>query len=725
MDRVPGPARACHNHWVRRWRNLVVTVVVPVMVASALAGLSTVPPRASAAPLPPILLSTSVGAQSRYDCTLTAAVAADDFIGADGTASEIGWEGNQQGVVTCLGGTFLVQDGFYSDYGFGIYDGTRTTWSDAEGYLPAQITTFRRSGADVAITEFADRVVLDGDAYVAVYCRVAVSNPTGRVIVLDPGASTGLVPLDSAPDAVPPHTSVRHDYVVASDRFGGTYPWPSAASLAGAGPFDQHFAHMADFWNSQLSGIAQISVPDQALVDAYRSGFIYTQIARSGDHLDTGVSGYETEYSHDVIGILSNLFTQGDFTDAHALLLDARSVMGSQGQYDDGIWTYSLPWAIYLMKTGDIDFVRANFGSEGPLGAAQPSIEDTAHAIGTDRTGPDGIMGPTDDIDAEGLWTTDDYSALLGLAAYRYLAQRVGDVAEADWAAEQYDSLLTATNVALDATIRHFRLDYLPCSMVQPNTANRCANPEDANWASPLGDWAWTGSLLGATLDGPGVSMIDPTYDYGFSRLRGKLPPDTFGGFPGAYYSTAYNAGEGTAGLASLHHRDQGILGYEFMIANSQSGPYSWWESSSAPSAHTPWVGRHPETGQGASPHAWGLSSANSVLLDSLVAQRTDGTLVVGRGIPGQWLAGGQPITVTNFPATDGRRLRLRLTSSSRSVTLTVRGPLPGRILFQAPSFIDNIASASSGQIDQTTGTVTLAPGRATVTVQLREASGS
>jgi len=29
-------------------------------------------------------------------------------------------------------------------------------------------------------------------------------------------------------------------------------------------------------------------------------------------------------------------------------------------------------------------------------------------------------------------------------------------------------------------------------------------------------------------------------------------------------------------GLASNHYRDQGILGYQFMIANTQSGPYSW-----------------------------------------------------------------------------------------------------------------------------------------------------
>jgi hypothetical protein len=705
-----------------RWEK-AVAVVALFTAGGTLTGFATSPPAAGAVAPHTATLTTGSGPASKYDCKLTVTVAADAFTGADGTASEIGWEGNQQGVVTCLGGTFLIQDGFYQDYGFGIYSGAPTTWSDADGYLPAQITSFGHSGAKVSITEFADRLVLGGNAYVAVYSRVAVSNPTAHVVVADPEASAGLVPLDTAPDSVAPHATVDHDYVVAADRFGGSYPWPSAEALAGAGSFDQHFAHMRSFWNGQLAAIAGISVPDRSLEDAYRSGFIYTQIARSGNQLHTGVSGYEAEYNHDVIGILSNLFNQGYFTDAHALLLQARNAMEAPGQgfYDDGVWTYSVPWAIYLMKTGDLSFVKENFNSEGPLGAAQPSIEDTAHAIAAGRTSSTGIMGATDDIDTQGYWTTDDYSALLGLAAYRYLAQRVGNVTEASWATQQYDSLLSATNQTLETTIRRYHLDYLPCSIMQPNTANRCRNPEDANWASSLGDWAWSGSLLGATLSGPGISMIDATYDYGFARLKGKLPPNTFGGFPGDYYSSGYNAGYGTAGLASNHHRDQGIMSYEFMIANSQSGPYSWWESSSAPSTHTPWIGRHPATGQGASPHAWGMAQANSVLLDSLVAQRTGGSLVVGRGIPAQWLGGGSPISVTNFPTTSGRRLSLKISSGSGSVSLTLGGSLPsGSVLFQVPSFVDNIAAASSGRIDQRTGTVTLPPRTRSVKVQFR-----
>jgi hypothetical protein len=694
----------------------VAAVAVALNSPAAPAGLAA--PASEPAPTPP-------GPDHAYQCRFD--VQTDAVTGADGTASAIGWLGDHNSVVTCLGGSFLVQDGpdgYFRSYGFGLYHGQRTTWADAGGYLPAQVTSFNDGGARVAITEFADEHTFGGQDYVAVYCRVRVSNPTGYAVDLDPAPSPGLVPLTHPADTVPPHGVVQHDYVVAADRFGTAAPWPSAAALAGAGGFDQHFAHMRTFWDEQLAGIAEIRVPAPALVNAYKSGFVTTELTRSGDALDTGVNGYESEFSHDVVGILTNLFTQGAFTDARALLSEMRNVVGAQGQYVDGLWTSSVPWAVYLMKTGDAEFVASSFATTGAGGAATPSIEDAAHAIAAARTGPMGTMEATDDIDTQGYWTVDDYEALLGLAAYRYLATTLGQTAEAAWASGQYAALLAATNAVLAQTIAHNHLSYLPCSLTQPNTANRCANPRDANWTSPFGfgSWAWEGSLLGATIDGPGRTLIDPTYQYGFGRLHGLLPPGTTGGFPGDEYASAYDAAQGASGLAGTTHRDQGILDYEFMIADDQSGPFSWWESSSAPARASPWVGRHPATGQGSAPHAWGIAGANKVLLDSLVAQRADGTLVVGRGVPSAWLGHG-PITVTNFPTTGGRRIAVEITSSGTSVTLAVRGPPPAEpVLFELPAFTENLASASAGSIERAAGIVRLPAGVRHATVTLKSA---
>jgi hypothetical protein len=130
-------------------------------------------------------------------------------------------------------------------------------------------------------------------------------------------------------------------------------------------------------------------------------------------------------------------------------------------------------------------------------------------------------------------------------------------------------------------------------------------------------------------------------------------------------------------------------------------------------------VGRHPATGQGSSPHAWGLAGADKVLLDSIAAQRADGALIVGRGLPSSWLD-RTPIAVTNFPTTGGRRIGLTISSAGPTVTLTLHGGARGPVLFQVPSFIRNIASTSAGHVDQAAGSVTVPPGTHRVTVEMR-----
>ena len=105
------------------------------------------------------------------------------------------------------------------------------------------------------------------------------------------------------------------------------------------------------------------------------------------------------------------------------------------------------------------------------------------------------------------------------------------------------------------------------------------------------------------------------------------------------------------------------------------------------------------------------------------VAQESDGDLIVGRGVPAGWLKTGDTVSVDNFPTINNQRLSMRITTSGREVTLDLGGRLPsGSILFELPSFVKNIASSSSGTIDQQSGTVTLSTGTNSVTVTLKKA---
>jgi hypothetical protein len=618
-------------------------------------------------------------------------------------AGVIGWEADKDGVIAYSDGSFYIRDGRNQHCQFWIYnDPVSFQWYNCDGYLPALVTEFNRDGATVTITNFGDQVTLNDHAYVAIYSRVSITNPGRGSISLDPSPSAGLIALTNNPLIVPAGQTVNHDFVAAADCFGNTYAWPSDAELSEAGSWDEHYAHMKNYWNSRLSGIVDITrLPDPRLINAYKAGFIYTQIIQDGNDLHVGENGYDSVFDHDSVGILTSLFSLGDFAYAKPL----HSSLQAHTQFEDARYKNSWVWALYLLKTGDTAFVQDNFAA----------IQATTHQFEADRTGSGGILGITNDIDANGYWTVDDESALFGLTTYRYLAHRLGYTEETAWAQSLYDSLMASANAKLQQTMDSNGIGYLPCDLTQPNTTNRCKDPIDANWASMLlfGRWSWDGYLWGAEQGGPLLDNFDATY--GFDRLKGSLPDHTYGGDPG--YSTGYNAGYGRGGLRGKHYRSEAILDYQFMLDKTQSSPFGWWENIQAPQSMA-WEGIHPVGGTGACPHMWGQSFATAGLLDSLIVEKSDGTILVGRGVPTAWVADGQVIELSNYPISGNKRMGIRIDGLPRNqVRLTLTGDTPARnVIFTLPIFIDNIHSATSGTLDNTAGEVTLEPGMITVT---------
>ena len=156
------------------------------------------------------------------------------------------------------------------------------------------------------------------------------------------------------------------------------------------------------------------------------------------------------------------------------------------------------------------------------------------------------------------------------------------------------------------------------------------------------------------------------------------------------------------------------------MLDNTQSSPFGWWESINAP-VISAWEGIHPGGGAGACPHMWGQSFATSALLDALVAEKSDGSVLVGRGIPNNWVSTGQVIELTNYPLNDNKRMGFRIEAlPGTQVLLTLTGDLPaGKVIFALPVFINNIQSATGGSADSASGEVTLEHGTRSVTVSL------
>ena len=347
-------------------------------------------------------------------------------------------------------------------------------------------------------------------------------------------------------------------------------------------------------------------------------------------------------FDHDVIGILASLVTMGDFRDFHAYA----SHILDRVQYPDARWKYSFPFALYLMKTGDEAYLRE----------MMPLIRENTHTIEADRT-ERGMMRRTNAIDSLGCWTVDDWSALTGLSAYYYICTQLGETDEAAWASAQYDGLLSACRTQLDTLRAQTGIRYIPISMTEPNERGPRSDPRDANALSMFlfGRWAWDGYLFGAPQPEDLAQRIDETYDWVLARRRDVSDSDrNFGGYPHGWYSSAYNAGYGSAALRGERYRAAGIEAYRFMIDRAMSGPFCWWEGIHPPQADSPWDRPHASGGGGSCPHMWGQATATKTLLDALIAEKADGTLVLCRGIPDRWKAPGKHIRVRRYPVRGG-----------------------------------------------------------------------
>lgn len=702
-----------------------------------------------------------------------------------------GFEGDKNASLAFLDGSYQI--GGYRNFQhgpvapkqmvtFGVTDTSNIKWYNAEGYLPMFINEYAKNDMEYKIETFANKHKVDGKDYVIDYSRMTVTNHSGDTRLL-PVVSNNLIPVNEAANqayTIAPGETVTRDYAIEADKYeyfdeGKTvFTSLTREQVAAQGNFDDNYNGMKLYWDNRLSAIVDFNLPNQELVNAFKAGYIYTLIIKDDTYLHVGENGYARLFSHDTIGILVQLIESGDFAYAEDYLNSIPLTGGiniETGEVDpDQYWdaNWKLPWAyaVYLSKTGDASiFDKMMTGDDGSQGTVfEKRVKIGARSIESDRMGDGGIMKETYAIDDKGYWTIDNYSALMGLVAYEYITRELyrikgdaGYLAEANWAEAQHADLLTKFTDKLQKTINDNGLNYIPASVVESNDKNRMKDSRDANWASMylFGRWLWDGYLYGAEQpeDNINLTMMDDTYTYGIDRrIKEKTTdsPYNFGGYPHGFYSSAYNAGYGSSALRGEEYRDIGIKAYEFMIENSMSGPFSWWEGVAYPAASSPWAATNEQLGLqnapgggGSAQHMWGQAVNSKVLIDSLIAERIYDQnekyeIIVGRGIPKEWIENAAlnndvVADVQNYPAFQGGRVGYKIERQANKlvVTLTSRleqakaGTDNASFSIQLPGMVNNILEASDGVIDHEKGIVTVPLNTDSVTITLANLPGS
>ncbi len=655
-----------------------------------------------------------------------------------GNITTIGWEGDKDAVMLKNNGWFWIRDSLNSTATFHIsaYPGRneiiekgKVKWYPHSGYLPCFITDFydnwEEFGPDdqmhVKISNFADKVTIDGNNFVVVYSRVSVTNHMKTDISPFPGASANLIPLNSPNKSIVPGGTVNYDYAIVADRFGNSYSRPSAEKIKAAGSWDLHFEHMRNHWESRLSSIVDIRTPDNELNNAYKMGFIYTLIARDGSQsYNVAEIGYDVLFNHDYLGIYHTLLKLGFYDNAYNQL----KLMGEgRGPYHDHYYRWSLPLSLYLLKTGDVGILEKENGYL--YNKCKEAYEITISDI-VDSTG---LIGRTWDIDADGMWTWDDESALTGFTTLAYVARLKGDKMMEKKAKESFNRLNTSVNRKIGEMQQQYGIDYIPASLEAPNEKiENIMKKGSSFWATPF--WFgmnWNTYLAGGEYEGLLKNSVDNTFKWGLDKqAKEGFKPHNFGTWVsyGGGVASAYNSAFAISGLFSENYRQETIKSYQFLLEYGQSAPYGFWEMFHDPDPGNTWEGNHPsmtQTNWFACPHQWGQAGASQALLDALVAEFYDGRILVGRGYPDEWMKPGKITEIRNYPISNNQRMNLKIEALSENrIKLSWSGDKPvNHILFNLPQFKENIEFVSNGIIDQEENWVVVEPTQQEVVVTL------
>jgi hypothetical protein len=391
-----------------------------------------------------------------------------------------------------------------------------------------------------------------------------------------------------------------------------------------------------------------------------------------------------------------------------------------QHNYLDAIPKYLIPYATYLQFSGDKGYFTPEL---------MRALRSAARAIHDHRDfaveGPyRGIMNRSQTLDNPPYYLlVDNFAALHGLAAYRAISSALQDTAETAWADKEMGDLHRCFDAALTASMQRRNTNWYMSTL--DDDSYFWKNGYDGNWIGTsfmMSTFPWDASLKGFPAGGAWKDAFDRSIAQALhlrTRSRHGIPRGSWGAWWGHEYGSCYNAGMGLQLLFSDEHRTEVIKNLEFLLDN-QSAPFQWGESFDRARSDSDW------TVPAADYETWGLGFDQQALLEACISVKTDGTVIIGRGIPDEWLKDGSVIAWKNVRINGGRKLDFSLSANTTTVTLRLDGERPsGKIIFDLPAFKGRIASIQADGMliergNAPGGGIELRPDVTTIAVDLR-----
>jgi hypothetical protein len=673
----------------------------------------------------------------------------------------IGWENDHPKSWTFMGGAVAPGLGPAIQYALTVNGITcfpdefapdrksKIKWYLRDGYLPCPVSRWIAGPVQVEIQHFSNRILKD--SVTALYSRVRITNSSKIIQSVRLNINAGPnaeVPLSHEPTGahsdsmyydmiLSPGQSLNRDFVAFAT---GSRVQP--AQLKSQGSFDLNYDAMSKYWHTRIEPLTSpVTLPVSGMVKMYKSIqiMIRENMVKNGNDYEIHPSptnpsnnhSYDHPFSHDAPNYIDQYMREGDFELAKKMLASSyfkasdtttwKGLDAGDPAYQDAVGKHMLPYAEYLRCTGDTSYFTPDIQAE---------LKKTSRDLRKLRVFDDpehyGLMEKSQDFEnfAGGgdYLLCDNWSALHGLQAYKYICVKLGNNAEAQWASDEMKDLNDCLNKALEKTCTRRKTEYYVGAFDDITLEQyRSSAYSWVPYSGALSTFPWGASLRGFELGGFWKDRFDDSIQYALEQRDARQIPDgswgTWWGQP--TYGTAYNCSAGLQCLFSDKYRTEVAKNLEFQLEN-QCVPYNWPEAFEY-KGKGQWVGMYEPPVSFGNLDSWGASFTNQALLQVCASVKNDGTVILGRGIPDQWLSPGSVIEWSNVNVNENRKINFKITAGQSEVHLQIWGDVRnGNVHLNLPVFKDNIASADTGTIDNEKGTVILSPTTNSLSVKLR-----
>lgn len=570
-------------------------------------------------------------------------------------------------------------------------------WDLAEDYLPFPTSEWEYKGIEVKIVHLGRR--LFNNTLNVVFTKVIVTNTDSKSHQISLNISgksvlertfglkkydiTGdLDNLNVKPTKLMSGKSISYEFVSPANGKG------YKKEIVRLGDFSNHYKAEKLRIESAMDTLTMpIALPDERYINLWKSSMHYmwnATVKTPIDYEQRGSGGnvygyyqYDRSFDHDVPDMVIQYLIEGNWNVARQIMAGATYERLSSGKlekeaYLDAIPKYIITLAQYLQTTGDKKyFDNTTLNKLKTCSRAVASMREGQLTEEARKKGVYGLMrkGQTLDNNFKTYLLVDNFAALHGYAAYKYICDKMGLSNESDWANQEMADLNKCLNDAIRKSISDSGLDWYNACFSFDMDYNLVSGP--GNWLGTsfsMPTFPWNAQLKGFDLGGEWLDYLDKSIEKWIETAKFYgCPEGSFGAWWNAKYGSVYNTGMVMPLLTSDKYRTLVPLSIDWLLDN-QSGPLIWGESFYRPEPKEDWT--KPETDL----ETWGLGFIRQGMLQMCVSVKANSDVIIGRGIPNKWLESEKNIAWKNVNINDGKKIDFSIRKKGKSIEISIKG---------------------------------------------------